>query len=155
MRPNVDDYFSFRQYRVAITNYATTNQRHLRGALLDVRQDIIVTTNVKSQINATLWLLKHNRQTEKTMFTVIIKLFLSDKCNWDWMQSCKHQHQQAIKELKDFASEFDRKLHCAVISSATLERDEAFCEVIYEATMPDDLQMKIESVVQLLAQDVT
>ena len=89
------------------------------------------------------------------MFTVIIKLFLSDKCNWDWMQSYKHQHQQAIKELKDFASEFDRKLHCAVISSATLERDEAFCEVIYEATMPDDLQMKIESVVQLLAQDVT
>ena len=89
------------------------------------------------------------------MFTVIIKLFLSDKCNWDWMQSCKQQRTQAIKELKDFASEFDRKLHCAVVSSSTLERDEAFCEVIYESTMPDDLQMKIESVVQLLAQDAT
>ena len=66
------------------------------------------------------------------MFTVFIKLYISDKCNKDWLTSNAPQHSKAVKELKQLAQEFDRNLHFAVIPSSTVERGESFAEVLYE-----------------------
>ena len=60
------------------------------------------------------------------MFTVFIKLYISDKCNKDWLTSNAPQHSKAVKELKQLAQEFDRNLHFAVIPSSTVERGESF-----------------------------
>lgn len=89
------------------------------------------------------------------MFTVFIKLYISDKCNKDWLTSNALQHSKAVKELKQLAQEFDRNLHFAVIPSSTVERGESFAEVLYEGDMPDDLQVNIESTARLLSQDAT
>lgn len=89
------------------------------------------------------------------MNTVIVKIYISDKCNTDWMQSNRQQRTAAVKELKQAAADFDRTLHCAVLTSPTLERGEAFAEILHSGELPYDLQTDTEAVIHLLAQDAT
>lgn len=89
------------------------------------------------------------------METVLVKIYISDKCNTDWIQSNSKQRLAAVKQLKQSASDFDTTLHCAVLTSPTLERGEAFAEVLHSGELPYDLQTDTESVIQLLAQDAT
>lgn len=89
------------------------------------------------------------------MNTVTVKIYTSDKCNQDWIQSNRTQRTALVANLKQFAKEFDYTLHCATFCSPTIERGEAFAEVTYNGELADDLQVEIQSTIKSLCQDAT